>query len=60
LKVAEIRKVLLHDIIPPDKACFTISETSLRIEDIWNGILMENFASEFRNALEVKAFTSFQ
>ena len=58
LKAAEIRKVLLYDIIPPDKACLTISETSLRIEDIWNGILMENFASEFRNALEVKAFTS--
>lgn len=58
LKAAEIRKVLLYDIIPPDKACFTISETSLRIENIWNGILMENFASEFRNALEVKAFAS--
>ena len=58
LKAAEIRKVLLYDIIPPDKACFTISETRLRIEDIWNGILMENFAPKFRNALEVKAFTS--
>lgn len=58
LKAAEIRKVLLYDIIPPDKACFKISETSLRIQDIWNGILMETFASEFRNALELKAFTS--
>ena len=58
LKAAEIRKVLLDGIIPSDKACFTISETSLRIEDIWNGILMENFSSEFRNAFEIKAFTS--
>ncbi|CAC5400121.1 unnamed protein product [Mytilus coruscus] len=36
----------------------TITDTISRIEDLWNGILKDDFVFSFRNSLEVKAYNS--
>ncbi|XP_063411431.1 interferon-induced very large GTPase 1-like [Mytilus trossulus] len=39
---------------------FTITDTISRIEDLWNGILKDDFVFSFRNSLEVKAYNSME
>ncbi|CAG2197435.1 unnamed protein product [Mytilus edulis] len=44
----------------PRGTYFTITDTISRIEDLWNGILKDDFAFSFRNSLEVKAYSSLE
>lgn len=57
VKVNEVKNNLLKMAL--DKKSFlTVSNLFPRIEDLWNGILSENFVFSFQNTLEIKAYNS--
>ncbi|XP_048749508.2 interferon-induced very large GTPase 1-like [Ostrea edulis] len=59
-QVVQVAKCILGDICE-NKTCFlNIQNTSLHLQNLWKGILSEDFVFSFRNALEVKAFTSLE
>ncbi|KAK3084046.1 hypothetical protein FSP39_007259 [Pinctada imbricata] len=41
------------------KNALTVLDTFNRLNDLWNGILKENFVFSFRNSLEIKAYNEF-
>ncbi|CAG2250508.1 unnamed protein product [Mytilus edulis] len=55
--IEKIKETILFEIATQRQAYFTLTDTNSRIEDIWNGILTEDFAFNFKNNLEAKAFT---
>lgn len=54
--VNEVKQHILFEFAPRRKTFYTISETKLRLHDLWTGILSDNFVFSFRNSLEVKAY----
>lgn len=59
-KVAEVKQHILFDIATKKKTFLSVSETMNRIEDLWNGILSDNFVFSFRNSLEMKAYHTLE
>ncbi|CAL4081832.1 unnamed protein product [Meganyctiphanes norvegica] len=59
-KINEVKLDLFHTIMPTKTSNVTISKISLRISDLWKGILAEDFVFSFRNSLEIKAYTSLE
>ncbi|XP_054761540.2 interferon-induced very large GTPase 1-like [Lytechinus pictus] len=59
-KVRSVRLQLLEKITLEQKTFLTASDLSIRLSDLWNGILAEDFVFSFRNSLEVKAYNGLQ
>ena len=59
MKVMEVAQ-RLDNMAMKDSALTTIDGLTHRIEDLWNGILAENFVFSFRNTLEIKTFNSME
>ncbi|XP_041471757.1 interferon-induced very large GTPase 1-like [Lytechinus variegatus] len=58
-KVDSVRIKLLLEI-SKGKTFLTASELSIRLADLWKGVLADDFVFSFRNSLEVKAYNSLQ
>ncbi|XP_063960245.1 interferon-induced very large GTPase 1-like [Lytechinus pictus] len=59
-KVCAVRLNLLGEIVKRQKTFLTSSDLSIRLDDLWNGVLADDFVFSFRNSLEVKAYNSLQ
>ncbi|CAC5420877.1 unnamed protein product [Mytilus coruscus] len=59
-KVSDVKKHILYDIAQQKRMFLSITETMSRIEDLWNGILSDDFVFCFRNSLELKAYHSLE
>ncbi|CAG2212875.1 unnamed protein product [Mytilus edulis] len=58
-RIENIKETILFDIATRHTH-FTITDTSSKIEDMWNGILSEDFAFNFKNNLEARAYTKLE
>ncbi|XP_041461165.1 interferon-induced very large GTPase 1-like [Lytechinus variegatus] len=58
--VGEVRLQLLWEIAKRKTTFLTASNLSIRLSDLWNGVLADDFVFSFRNSLEVKAYNSLQ
>ncbi|XP_045168672.2 interferon-induced very large GTPase 1-like isoform X2 [Mercenaria mercenaria] len=48
---------LLHTALErKDKSFQTLNDISMRMQDLWKGVLTEDFVFSFRNSLEIKAY----
>lgn len=56
--VSEVKEDILIRITSARDTYLTITHTINRIEDLWNGILRDDFVFNFRNSLELKAYNS--
>ena len=59
IKVMEVLR-RLEQIAKSGCALTTIDGLIHRIEDLWNGIMAENFVFSFRNTLEIKTYNSME
>lgn len=59
-KVDAVRLSLLAEITKSQKTFLTTSDFSIRLADLWNGVLVDDFVFSFRNSLEVKAYNNLQ
>ncbi|VDI12735.1 Hypothetical predicted protein [Mytilus galloprovincialis] len=59
-KVFEVKTDILYNIAQQKTTFLTISETMSRIEDLWNGILSDDFVFSFRNSLTLKAYHTLE
>nr|XP_054761540.1 interferon-induced very large GTPase 1-like [Lytechinus pictus] len=59
-KVGLVRLQLLEKIAREHKTFLTASDVSIRLSDLWNGVLADDFVFSFRNSLEVKAYNGLQ
>ena len=59
MKVVEVLQ-RLENMASNGSALTTIDGLAHRIEDLWNGILAENFVFSFRNTLEIKTYNSME
>ncbi|XP_071177785.1 interferon-induced very large GTPase 1-like [Mytilus edulis] len=56
--VSTVKDTIMHRLTPGRETYLTITDTISRIEDLWNGILKDDFVFSFRNSLELKAYNS--
>lgn len=59
MKVMEVLQRLEH-IAVSGSALTNINGLKHRIEDLWNGIMAENFVFSFKNTLEIKTYNSME
>lgn len=59
-RVAEVKNSILNNIASKRKTYLTITDTISRIQDLWNGIIKDNFVYSFRNSLELKAYNGIE
>ncbi|XP_063960242.1 interferon-induced very large GTPase 1-like [Lytechinus pictus] len=59
-KVGAVRLNILEEIAKRHTTFLTSSDLSIRLADLWNGVLADDFVFSFRNSLEVKAYNSLQ
>lgn len=53
-------KTITYRLIVERKSYLTITSTVTRIDDLWSGILKDNFVFSFRNCLEIKAYNDME
>ena len=59
-KAGSVKLSILGEIAKEQTTFLTTSDLSIRLADLWNGVLADDFVFSFRNSLEVKAFNSLQ
>ncbi|XP_054761083.2 interferon-induced very large GTPase 1-like [Lytechinus pictus] len=59
-KVDAVRFNLLGEIAEGQKTFLTTSDLAIRLNDLWNGVLADDFVFSFRNSLEVKVYNGLQ
>lgn len=59
-KVSSLRKYILHNVAQSNRTRYSVTQTMVRIEDIWRGILMDDFVLSFRNGLEIQAYREME
>nr|XP_054761083.1 interferon-induced very large GTPase 1-like [Lytechinus pictus] len=59
-KVDVVRSKLLGEIAEGQKTFLTTSDLAIRLHDLWNGVLADDFVFSFRNSLEVKVYNGLQ
>lgn len=59
-RVNEIRNTMLYKLASVRETYLTITETISRIDDLWKGIIKDDFIFSFRNSLELKAYNSME
>jgi hypothetical protein len=57
---AEVRNAILFRLACERDTFLTITDTVSRIDDLWKGILKDDFVHSFRNSLELKAYSSVE
>ena len=55
-RAAETRETILEQVVEHFSGCMMMSEFPQRVEDMWNGVLAEDFIFSFRNSLAAKAY----
>lgn len=55
-----VKQAVLTQIVPSRKTFLTLTNTIIRIQDLWKGILRDDFVYGFRNSLEMKAYSSME
>ena len=58
--VAEVRNDILFRLACKRDTYLSITDTVSRIDDLWKGILKDDFVYSFRNSLELKAYDSVE
>ncbi|XP_071132994.1 interferon-induced very large GTPase 1-like [Mytilus edulis] len=58
--VNTVKEAILSKLNLTRETYLTISDTISRIEDLWNGILKDDFVFSFRNSLELKAYNRME
>ncbi|CAL4098549.1 unnamed protein product [Meganyctiphanes norvegica] len=58
--VEKLRDWLLEELDARQKTFYTVSDMKLRIEDLWNGVMADDFVFSFRNSLEIKAYRGLE
>ena len=58
--VKKVREWLLEQLAFRRKTFYTVSDMRLRIKDLWNGVLSDDFVFSFRNSLEIKAYRDLE
>lgn len=58
--VAELKETILSEKSDVNKNYFTLTDISVRIEKLWIAILSDDFVYNFRNPIELKAYTILQ
>ncbi|KAK7078102.1 hypothetical protein SK128_010608 [Halocaridina rubra] len=59
-KVSQVKQVLFKEIMKQRSYQLTMPKLCMKIEDLWNGILKENFVFSFKNSLEIKAYKALE
>jgi hypothetical protein len=55
-----VKGCLLFDITKDWRSFVSISDVSIRLEDIWNGVLSDDFVFSFKNSLAAKAYNGLE
>ena len=55
-----LKRELVEEFARPRNAHLTVVDLSLRLQDLWKGILSEDFVFSFRNSLEVVAYNGIE
>ncbi|VDI48948.1 Hypothetical predicted protein [Mytilus galloprovincialis] len=58
--VRDVKHAILYKLTSQRNSFFTIKDTMIRIEDLWTGILRDDFVYGFRNSLEMKAYSTME
>lgn len=58
--VADVKHAILYELTPKRDTFFTIKDTLIRMQDLWTGILRDDFVYGFRNSLEMKAYSTME
>ncbi|CAC5368371.1 unnamed protein product [Mytilus coruscus] len=56
--VSNVKDAIIYRLTEGRDTYLNIVDTISRIEDLWNGILKEDFVFSFRNSLELKAYNT--
>ncbi|XP_063447941.1 interferon-induced very large GTPase 1-like [Mytilus trossulus] len=56
--VSNVKDAIINRLTEGRNTYLNIVDTISRIEDLWNGILKEDFVFSFRNSLELKAYNT--
>ncbi|CAG2243126.1 Interferon-induced very large GTPase 1 [Mytilus edulis] len=56
--VNNVKEAIMGRLTLGRNTYLTITDTTYRIEDLWNGILKDDFVFSFRNSLELKAYNN--
>ncbi|VDI79349.1 Hypothetical predicted protein [Mytilus galloprovincialis] len=59
-RVEEVKNAILHELASTRETYLTITDTILRIDDLWKEILKDDFVLSFRNSLELKAYNNME
>lgn len=59
-RVEEVKHAIIHELASTRETYLTITDTILRIDDLWKGILKDDFVFSFRNSLELKAYNNME
>ena len=59
-RVAEVKNDILFRLACKRDTYLTITDTVSRIDDLWKGILKDDFVYNFRSSLELKAYNSVE
>lgn len=59
-RVSEVKNSILNKIASKRTTYLTITDTISRIQDLWNGIIKDNFVYSFRNSVELKAYNGIE
>ena len=59
-RAAVVRNAILFRLACKRDTYLTITDTVSRIDDLWKGILKDDFVYSFRNSLELKAYNSVE
>lgn len=58
--VNTVKEAIMSKLTSSRETYLTITDTISRIEDLWNGILKDDFVFSFRNSLELKAYNRME
>ncbi|XP_064621207.1 interferon-induced very large GTPase 1-like [Lineus longissimus] len=59
-RVQEVRDCIMNDIALKKERFLTFDDMETHIEDLWNGILSEDFVFTFRSSLSIKAYVKLE
>ena len=55
-RVAETQQIILQEISQSFSGCIAVPEFITRVQDMWNGVLADDFIFSFRSSLAAKAY----
>ncbi|XP_064084233.1 interferon-induced very large GTPase 1-like isoform X1 [Macrobrachium nipponense] len=58
--ISKVKEVLLKDVMRRRTFQVGIQEFLMKLKDLWNGILDQNFVFNFRNSLEIEAYSMLE